>query len=44
MTEDSNNAKISNALITIQAGGIVGYWLQKKGSSTTKAIFDGYFK
>ena len=44
MTEDSNNAKISNALITIQAGGIVGYWLQKKGSSTTKAIFDGYFE
>lgn len=44
MTEDSNNAQNSNALITIQTGGIVGYWLQKKGSETTKAIFDGYFE
>ena len=44
MTKDSNNAQNSNALITIQTGGIVGYWLQKKGSETTKAIFDGYFE
>lgn len=41
--EKSNNTATSNAWITIQTGGIVGYWLQKKDSEGIKAIFDSYY-